>query len=83
MLRTTFYARQFNHVSKLDIRICKVLKLIFNGVCSIYIVDGLYHKIHVFPLKKCTSIIRYHNIAKRRPTKTPVLNCMTQLPLYM
>ena len=29
------------------------LKLISNGTCSIYehVVNGLYHKIHVFPLK--------------------------------
>ena len=58
----------------MDIRICKLLKLISNGVCSINIVGGLYHKIHEFNLKILyLSLDIYINSYKRRPTKKSVL----------
>ena len=59
MLQYSVHAPQT--MSKLDIRIYKLSKLISNGVCSIvcsiYVVGGLYHKIHEFKLK--LDIIRY------------------------
>ena len=50
---TTFRAPQKHYVKTghHDLQSISALNLISKGVCSSYIIDRLYHKIHEFPLK--------------------------------
>ena len=50
------------------------LKSISNGVCSIYIVDGLYHKIHEFPLKKTVHLS--FGVSKPLNVRIGLLKCL-------